>query len=106
MAEAERLCDWVTIVEHGRLIEVGRTEELVSWHCPQRTVVLAPASQSPRSACAIPHVEMVTSRNSQFTIQRRGHDFVTAGIHCLSENHIHVTDFRTVLPHLEDVFSF
>src|SRR6516165_936261 len=41
MGEAERLCDWVTIVEHGRLIEVGRTEELVSWHCPQRTVVLA-----------------------------------------------------------------
>jgi ABC-2 type transport system ATP-binding protein len=25
-------------------------------------------------------------------------------IHCLSENHIHVTDFQTVLPTLEDVF--
>jgi ABC-type multidrug transport system ATPase subunit len=41
MEVAERLCDWVAIVEHGRLIEIGRTEELVSWHRPERTVVLA-----------------------------------------------------------------
>jgi ABC-2 type transport system ATP-binding protein len=29
---------------------------------------------------------------------------VTSVIHCLSENHIPVTDFRTILPNLEDVF--
>jgi ABC-2 type transport system ATP-binding protein len=29
---------------------------------------------------------------------------VTEVIHCLSENQIRVTDFRTVLPNLEDVF--
>ena len=34
----------------------------------------------------------------------RGDDFVTEVIQCLAENRIRVTDFRTVLPNLEDVF--
>ncbi len=40
----------------------------------------------------------------RFTIRGRGDDFVTEVIHCLSENRIRVTDFRTILPNLEDVF--
>jgi ABC-2 type transport system ATP-binding protein len=47
---------------------------------------------------------MVTRQNSQFTLQGKGDDFVTEVIQCLSENQIRVTDFRTVLPNLEDVF--
>jgi len=46
----------------------------------------------------------VTREDSCFTIQGRGDDFVTEVIQCLSENRIRVTDFRTVLPTLEDVF--
>ena len=53
---------------------------------------------------AIPSVELVTREDSRFTIQGRGDDFVTEVIQCLSENRIRVTDFRTVLPTLEDVF--
>src|SRR4029453_8683179 len=34
MEEAERLCDRVAIIEHGKLIEVGTPEELVRKHCP------------------------------------------------------------------------
>jgi ABC-2 type transport system ATP-binding protein len=52
----------------------------------------------------IPSVELVTREESRFTIQGRGDDFVTDVIQCLSENRIRVTDFRTVLPTLEDVF--
>ena len=33
-----------------------------------------------------------------------GQDFVSKVIDCLSENSIRVSDFRTVLPNLEDVF--
>src|SRR5580765_6415256 len=39
MEEAERLCDRVAIIEHGRLIEVGSPAELVRRHCPERAVV-------------------------------------------------------------------
>jgi ABC-2 type transport system ATP-binding protein len=53
---------------------------------------------------AIPQVESATCQNSHFTLQGRGDDFVTEVIQCLSENRIRVTDFRTVLPNLEDVF--
>ncbi len=53
---------------------------------------------------AIPRIENVTRQDSQFTLQGRGEDFVTEVIQCLSENRIRVTDFRTVLPNLEDVF--
>ena len=40
----------------------------------------------------------------RFTMQGSGDDFVTEVIQCLSENRIRVTDFRTVVPSLEDVF--
>src|SRR6202795_1165027 len=41
MEEAERLCDRVAIIEHGKVIDIGPPQELVRRHCPARTVVLA-----------------------------------------------------------------
>jgi ABC-2 type transport system ATP-binding protein len=46
----------------------------------------------------------VVGRDGQFTIRGRGEDLVTEIIECLSEHRIRVTDFRTELPNLEDVF--
>ncbi len=40
MEEAERLCDRVAIIEHGRIIDIDTPERLVERHCPERTVVL------------------------------------------------------------------
>ena len=105
MEEAERLCDRVAIIEHGRIIDIDRPENLVRRHCPERTVILATDdSVAEERFRAIPRVEAVTRSDSQFTIRGRGDDLVTEVIHCLSENRIRVTDFRTILPNLEDVF--
>ena len=105
MEEAERLCDRVAIIEYGKIIDIGRPAELVGRHCPTRTVVLATENVLAEERLrAIPQVENVRRQDSQFTIQGRGDDFVTEVIQCLSENRIRVTDFRTVLPNLEDVF--
>src|ERR1700738_4928293 len=41
MEEAERLCDRVAIIEHGRIIDIDRPQSLVNRHCPDRSVVLA-----------------------------------------------------------------
>ena len=49
-------------------------------------------------------VEAVDRDDTRYTIRGRGDDLVTALIRCLSENRITVTDFRTVMPTLEDVF--
>ena len=40
MEEAERLCDRVAIMEHGRIIDIDTPEGLVARHCPERAVVL------------------------------------------------------------------
>jgi ABC-2 type transport system ATP-binding protein len=105
MEEAERLCDRVAIIEHGRIIDIDTPQSLVNRHCPERTVVLA-TDDLTAGECfrTIPRVEAVTCSDSQFMIRGRGDDLVTEVIHCLSENRIRVTDFRTILPNLEDVF--
>jgi ABC-2 type transport system ATP-binding protein len=109
MEEAERLCDRVAIIEHGRIIDIDSPASLVNRHCPERSVVLA--TDDPTAAerfRTIPRVESVVSNNSSsnshFTIRGHGDDLVTEVIHCLSENRIRVTEFRTILPNLEDVF--
>jgi ABC-2 type transport system ATP-binding protein len=105
MEEAERLCDRVAIIEHGRIIDIDRPDKLVDRHCPERTVVLttnAPIAEA--RFRAIPGVDAVNCTDFRFTIRGRGDDLVSQVIHCLSENRIRVTDFRTILPNLEDVF--
>jgi ABC-2 type transport system ATP-binding protein len=105
MEEAERLCDRVAIIEHGKIIDIGSPGELVRRHCPARTVVLATDNaRAGEHLHQIPSTDSVTRQDCLFTIQGRGDDFVTEVIRCLSENRIGVTDFRTVLPNLEDVF--
>ena len=105
MEEAERLCDRVAIIEHGKIIDIGSPEELVRRHCPTRTVLLATDNAlAEESLRTIPSLEIVTRQDSRFTVQGLGDDFVTEVIQCLSENRIRVNDFRTVLPSLEDVF--
>jgi ABC-2 type transport system ATP-binding protein len=87
MEEAERLCDRVAIIEHGRIIEVGTPEELVRRHCPERTVVYTNDETG------------VTE-----TLRGAGDDFVTEVINDIARAGTRVRGFRTETPTLEDVF--
>ncbi|HLE57575.1 MAG TPA: ABC transporter ATP-binding protein [Rhodothermia bacterium] len=105
MEEAERLCDRVAIMDHGRIIDIDTPERLVNRYCPERTVVLF--TDDPGAEVlfrAMPRVADVTARDGRFTIRGNGEDLVTNVVWCLSENRIRVSDFRTILPNLEDVF--
>ena len=105
MEEAERLCDRVAIIEHGRIVAIDTPERLVARHCPERTVLLATEDpEAERRFRAIRCADSVIGHGGRFTIRGRGDDLVTDVIHCLSEHRIRVTEFRTVLPNLEDVF--
>jgi ABC-2 type transport system ATP-binding protein len=105
MEEAERLCDRVAIIEHGRIIDIDSPDKLVDRHCPELTVVLTTNNPAAEERFrAIPGVEAVSCTDFRFTIRGRGDDLVSEVIHCLSENRMRVTDFRTILPNLEDVF--
>jgi ABC-2 type transport system ATP-binding protein len=105
MEEAERLCDRVAIIEHGRLIEVGTPSSLVRKHCPQRAVVFT--SDDVDLAERMQRLGVVESgddRNGVHTVRGEGDDFVTEVIHHVAREGIRVRDFRTVIPTLEDVF--
>jgi ABC-2 type transport system ATP-binding protein len=105
MEEAERLCDRVAILDHGRIIDIGTPAELVRRHCPERTVIVDTGDSAAEERFrAIRQVDSVSSQGLQLTIRGRGDDLVTEVIHCLAEHRMRVSDFRTELPTLEDVF--
>jgi ABC-2 type transport system ATP-binding protein len=105
MEEAERLCDRVAIIDHGRIIDMDTPEGLVHRHCPERSVVLATDDAAAAEHFRrLPQVTAVTAANGRLTIHGNGEDLVMEVIRCLSDERIHVSDFRTVLPTLEDVF--
>jgi ABC-2 type transport system ATP-binding protein len=105
MEEAERLCDRVAIIDHGRIIDIGAPAELVRRHCPERTVIVATGDPAAAERFrAIAQVQSVSSQGVQLTIRGVGDDLVTQVIHCLGEHRMRVIDFRTEIPTLEDVF--
>jgi ABC-2 type transport system ATP-binding protein len=105
MEEAERLCDRVAIIEHGRVVDVDSPEGLVRRHCPERTVVVTTEDPAAEDRFrSIPGVETLTASAPRYTIRGTGDGFITAVIQCISEARIAVSDFRTVHPTLEDVF--
>jgi ABC-2 type transport system ATP-binding protein len=105
MEEAERLCDRVAIIEHGRIIDIDTPERLVVRYCPQRTVLVTTGDPAAEARFrAIAGAESVVRENGRITIRGSGDGFVTAVIQCLSESRTQVSDFRTVHPTLEDVF--
>src|SRR5579864_2597887 len=105
MEEAERLCDRVAIIEHGRIIDIDTPQSLVKRHCPERTVILDTDNPSAAERFrAITQVQSVSREGSQVTIRGQRGDLVTQVIQCLAEHRITVVDFRTEVPTLEDVF--
>jgi len=105
MEEAERLCDRVAIIDRGRIIDMDTPEGLVRRHCPERSVVLATEdAMAADHFRRIPQVTSVAANNGRLTIHGNREDLVMEVIRCLSDEQIRVTDFRTVMPTLEDVF--
>jgi ABC-2 type transport system ATP-binding protein len=105
MEEAERLCDRVAIIEHGRIVDVDTPARLVDRHCPERTVVLVTADEGAEERLrTISRADSVERLDTRITVRGRGEDLVAEVITCLSEHRIRVTDFRTEIPNLEDVF--
>src|SRR6187431_1089238 len=105
MEEAERLCDRVAIIDHGRIIDVDSPASLVRRHCPERTVVVSTADPQAQARLQEMSGVIVTSDGAGVLAIRGGaDDLMTAVIQCVADHRIRVTDFRTIVPTLEDVF--
>ena len=105
MEEAERLCDRVAIIEHGRLIEMGTPAELVDRHCPERTVVLTSDERGVDERLGrMPAAASVRREGTTYTLHGTGNGFVTDVINAIAREGIRVRGFHTETPTLEDVF--
>jgi len=105
MEEAERLCDRVAILDHGRIIDVDTPAALVRRYCPERSVVLVTADDTADAKFrAAPGIDDVTRREHELTIRGHGDELVTTVISLVSDHHLPVRDLRTERPTLEDVF--
>jgi ABC-2 type transport system ATP-binding protein len=105
MEEAQRLCDRVAIIDHGRIVEVDTPDELVRRHCPERTIAIETLDE--RAAGALAGVEGVTAaarEGGRVLVQARSVTAMTGIIACLAAQRIAVSDFQTFVPTLEDVF--
>ena len=105
MDEAERLCDRVAVIDRGRIVDIGTPAELVRRHCPERTVVVTTGDRAADEWFRqLPAVTTVQRHDGYVTVRGSGDGFVTDVIQCLARHAIPVTDFRTEMPNLEDVF--
>lgn len=105
MEEAERLCDRVAIIEHGKLIELGTPEDLVQKHCPERAVVFtSDDTEVAERVGTLGMVERNEGASATYTVRGAGDDFVTDVINVIAREGIRVRGFRTEIPTLEDVF--
>jgi len=105
MEEAERLCDRIAIIEHGRVIEMGTPAELVRRHCPSMCVVFTSDGDGVAGQLTeLAGVLAVESDGNTHTLRGEGDGFVTDVIGFLSSAGIQVRGFRTEMPTLEDVF--
>jgi len=105
MEEAERLCDRVAIIDHGRIVDIDSPAGLVRRHCPERTVLVTTADLEAEARLRlVPHVIVTRGDAGVVAIRGEADDLMTGVIQCLADHRIRVTDFRTVMPTLEDVF--
>lgn len=105
MEEAERLCDRVAIIDHGRIIDVDTPDGLVAKHCPERAVMLKTTDADAQARlAAIRSARSITRQGDAYRIDGTGEHFISEVIAAVAEQRLQVTDFRTIVPSLEDVF--
>ena len=84
---------------------MGTPSEIVQRHCAEQTVILVVEHEDAESMLrSFPCVERVQRDGSRYTLSGRHADFVTRVIQGLAAHRMHVEEFRTVAPTLEDVF--
>jgi ABC-2 type transport system ATP-binding protein len=109
MDEAERLCDRVAIVDHGREIALGTPRELIAATCAEQMVEFTAGSAAKSLDVAalkrIPGVREVRTHNDAVLLQvSELHTAVPSLLAELTCQNVPLTELRTHSATLEDVF--
>ena len=105
MEEAERLCDRVLIIDHGRIVALDTPEALIaSLGVEKRLVFTLPDSQPTPPLTNLPQVKRVERSGGRMIVYGYGERFASSVVNALEDMGVDVLDLRTEQPNLEDVF--
>ncbi len=105
MEEAERLCDRVAILDHGKIVALDRPEALVrSLGIESRVVFTVSGEARDLPLASLPGVQRVEVSGERVVVHGSGDQFVSRVVSALEANRIAFRDLRTEQPTLEDVF--
>jgi ABC-2 type transport system ATP-binding protein len=109
MDEAERLCDRVAVVDHGRIIALGTPKELIASLGAQHVIefALAEGAAPPEDAAllALPGVREVRSAAGRVTLEvEEVHESLPAVLAELERGGLEMTELTTHHATLEDLF--
>ncbi len=105
MEEAERLCDRVAILDHGRIVALDRPEALVrSLAVETRVVFTVVGEMQDVPLASLAGVQRVETSGERVIVHGSGDQFVSRVVSALEANRIAFRDLRTEQPTLEDVF--
>lgn len=105
MEEAERLCDRVAIIDHGRLIALDTVTSLIQQHAGDTTakLILSASPSAEFDLTGVPGVTSARTEGRELTI-RGAADGLQGVLAALAAHRITVTSMSTTTPGLEDVF--
>lgn len=105
MEEAERLCDRVAIIDHGRLVALDTVASLIQQHAGDTTakLILSASPSAEFDLNGVPGVTSARTEGRELTI-RGAADGLQGVLAALAAHRITVTSMSTTTPGLEDVF--
>lgn len=105
MEEAERLCNRVLIIDHGRVVALDTPEALVrALGIERRLVFTLPAGVAAPSFAQGGPVDRVEQIDSRVVVYGQGDRFASTVVTSLEDAGLDFLDLRTEQPDLEDVF--
>ncbi len=104
MEEAERLCDRVAIIDHGRIIALDTPENLIRSLGAENRVVFSTDGWDGQALRQVPGVARVERIGDRMVVYGRGEGLVGGVVGLLEREGVRFRDLRTEQPTLEDVF--
>jgi len=105
MEEAERLCDRVAIMDHGRIVAIDTPENLIREHSDESRVVFTVLGDfNIDEMNKLKSVDRIEAKGERIVVCGQGDRFIADVVNTLTTKKIPFRDLRTEHPNLEDVF--
>ena len=107
MEEAERLCDRVLILDHGKILALGTPKELVDEHCPKKSIEFIMSQMTDLDMLDISNIDIRKVRDNRIEVKLRPDNVDEALLKIIEakkDNRLSFNGLRIKEQTLEDVF--